>query len=158
MIELLFLLSFTFHNIEEGLWLPKWSKHAGKYHPVVKNNEFHFALVVITLFGYMVTFLFLTAGNKSEIIKYSYLGFILMMCLNSIFPHLAATIVIKKYAPGTLTGLFLNLPIGIYLIFMKYSDNIEYYKLISGFIIVTILILFSLKPLFRIGRTIIDDY
>lgn len=48
-----------------------------------------------------------------DAVQYIYLGFILMMCLNSIFPHLIATMVLKRYAPGTLTGLLLNLPIGM---------------------------------------------
>jgi hypothetical protein len=44
-MELIFLLSFSLHNIEEGLWLPGWSKYAGKYHPQVSKHEFHFALM-----------------------------------------------------------------------------------------------------------------
>jgi len=42
-MEWLFLLAFTLHNIEEGIWLPKWSKHAKKYYSPVSNREFHFA-------------------------------------------------------------------------------------------------------------------
>ena len=38
MIELLFLLGFTLHNLEEALWLPQWSKHARKYRKEVSEN------------------------------------------------------------------------------------------------------------------------
>jgi hypothetical protein len=38
MIELLFLLGFSLHNLEEALWLPQWSKHARKYRKEVSEN------------------------------------------------------------------------------------------------------------------------
>lgn len=158
MFELLFLMSFTLHNIEEGIWLPKWSKYAGKYHPQVAKNEFHFAVMVVTILGYVLTFIFLVSGNSNEIIKYLYFGFLLMMCFNAIFPHLIATIVLKKYAPGTLTGISLNLPIGIYVIFWKYGDQLNVYKLVIGFVVIALITLVSLRPLFKLGKKLIDEY
>jgi len=158
MFELLFLMCFTLHNIEEGIWLPKWSKYAGTYHPQVANNEFHFAVMVVTLLGYVLTFIFLVLGNTNEIIKYLYFGFLMMMCFNAIFPHLIATIVLKKYAPGTLTGLLLNLPVGLYLIFVKYGDQLVVYKLIIGFVVITVATLTSLRPLFKLGKRLLDEF
>lgn len=158
MIELLFLMSYTLHNLEEGIWLPKWSKYAGRYHPQVANNEFHFALMILTIFGYGLTFLFLIAGGSNELIRYLYFGFILMMCLNALFPHLLATIVLKKYAPGTVTGLFLNLPVGLYVIFGKYGEQLSVMKLCLGFVVITMISLISLKPLFKLGKRLIDEY
>lgn len=158
MYEILFLMAFTLHNIEEGIWLPKWSKYAGKYHPQVANNEFHFAVMVITLLGYILTFIFLVSGNSNEIIKYLYLGFLLMMCFNALFPHIIATIVLKKYAPGTLTGILLNLPIGLFVIFGKYGDGLEFNKLIVGFVVIAVISLGSLRPLFKLGNRLIDEY
>ena len=158
MFELLFLVSFTLHNIEEALWLPQWSQYAKKFHPPVAKNEFHFAVLMVTLIGYVLTFLFLATGNTNEIVKYLYLGFLLMMAFNSIFPHLIATIALRRYAPGTLTGLFLNLPIGLYIVFMLYGETLVPYKLLLGFAVITSLILGSLKPLFRMGRKLIDEY
>jgi len=158
MFAILFLMSFTLHNIEEGIWLPKWSKNAEKYHLKVANNEFHFALMVVTILGYILTFLFIGLGQSNEILKYIYLGFILMMCFNAIFPHLLATIILKKYAPGTLTGLFLNLPIGLFVVFEIYGKELEFYKLIIGFVTVTIITVLSLRPLFKLGKKLIDEY
>ena len=158
MYEILFLMAFTLHNIEEGIWLPKWSKYAGKYHPQVANNEFHFAVMVITLLGYILTFIFLVLGNSNEIIRYLYLGFLLMMCFNAFFPHLLATIVLKKYSPGTLTGIFLNLPIGLFVIFGKYGESLELNRLIIGFVVITVISLISLRPLFKLGKRLIDEY
>ena len=142
MFELVFLLSFTLHNIEEALWLPKWSQYAKKFHPPVAKNEFHFAVLMVTLIGYVLTFLFLATGNTNEIVKYLYLGFLLMMAFNSIFPHLIATIALRKYAPGTFTGLLLNLPIGLYIVFVQYGETLVPYKLLFGFAVITALVWF----------------
>lgn len=158
MFELLFLLSFTLHNIEEALWLPKWSQYAKKFHPPVVKNEFHFAVLMITVLGYVLTFLVLLTGSSNDIVKYLYLGFLLMMVCNAVFPHLIATIVLRRYAPGTITGLLLNLPIGLYVIFVKDGDTLEVYKLISGFAVITVVTLVSLKPLFWLGKKLIDEY
>lgn len=157
MLELLFLISFTLHNLEEGIWLPKWSKYAEKYHPQVANNEFRFAVMVVTIVGCFLTFIFLVAGNSYETIKYLYLGFIMMMSVNAVFPHLVATIFLKKYAPGTLTGIFLNLPIGLYVIFGKYGGELSIYKLMIGFIVITVITLTSLRLLFKAGKKLIDE-
>ncbi len=158
MIEVIFLLSFTLHNIEEGIWLPRWSKHAGKFHPKVSNNEFHFALLVVTILGYLLTFLFLKFGMRVEVIKYIYLSFILMMCLNSIFPHLLATILLKRYSPGTLTGLLLNMPIGVSIILENVNQGLNFYKFISIALLVIVLTISSLQLLFKIGNKLIDEY
>lgn len=158
MYELIFLLSFTLHNLEEALWLPEWSKYAGKYHPKVSNNEFHFALLVVTSLGYILTFLFMVFGRQIEVIRYAYMGFLLMMCFNSLVPHLAATIVLRRYAPGTLTGLLLNLPIGLFIVVKSFENGMELHKLIVGFITIAVLVIGSLRPLFRLGKILIDEY
>ena len=158
MHEVLFLMAFTLHNIEEGIWLPDWSKYAKNFHPPVSRNEFHFALLIVTVCGYLLTFIFSIYGEFFPIIKYAYLGFVLMMCFNSIFPHLLATIVLKKYSPGTITGLMLNLPFGSYIIFNKYNSLLDYDKLLIGFAVVSAVTITSLKPLFELGAKLIDEY
>ena len=158
MLEVLFLMSFTLHNIEEGLWLPRWSKYAGKYHPEVSNNEFHFAVIIFTIAGYLLSFLFLFFGHSVEITKYIYLGFVLMMSLNSIFPHLIATIVLRRYAPGTMTGLLLNLPIGSAIIFSNVKSGVQVKMLILALVVVTGISIISLPPLFKLGGKLIDKY
>jgi predicted neutral ceramidase superfamily lipid hydrolase len=125
MIEILFILGFSIHNIEEALWLPEWSKYARKYHQEIAVNEFRFAVIVITAMGYLVTFQYLIFSKTSVVSKYLYLGFVSMMVLNTIFPHLVATIALRKYAPGLITGILLNFPIGIYLIIDKIHSGKE---------------------------------
>ncbi|MBP2642518.1 MAG: hypothetical protein H6Q67_405 [Firmicutes bacterium] len=157
-MELLFLLAFSLHNIEEGLWLPRWSKYTEKYYAQVSNAEFHFALLVITSIGFLITFLFLLFGQSFEAIKYIFLGFVLMMSFNAIFPHLIATIALRRYAPGTLTGILLNLPIGIAIIIKSLGNGTQIYWIILSCVVITVLSMASLRPLFRIGSKLIDKY
>ena len=125
MIEILFILGFSIHNIEEALWLPEWSKYAKKFHQEITENEFRFAVIIITAIGYLITFQYFIFSETSIVSKYLYLGFVSMMILNTIFHHLIATIALKKYAPGLITGILLNVSIGLYILI-----NIIHHKLL----------------------------
>jgi drug/metabolite transporter (DMT)-like permease len=154
-LKLLFLMGFTLHNLEESLWLPQWSKHAKRFHQPVKRNQFIFAVIIITMIGYLVTFADIFWGQPGNITNYLYLGFLGMMGLNSIFPHLVATVILKKYAPGLLTGMLLNLPFSCFIIICYLQKGINRYYLILAIAIVTGLILFSLKYLFKLAEKLI---
>lgn len=153
MFELLFLLCFTLHNMEEALWLPAWSQNVGKaFHTPVEANEFRFAVLVVTIFGYLLTFAALVLGGSLPIIHYAYLGFVLAMMVNAVMPHLAATMLTRRYAPGTLTAILLNLPVGLYLVLVVHGKNQDYLLLFLGFAVMGSLMLIGLRPLFRLGR------
>jgi hypothetical protein len=156
MIELLFLLGFSLHNIEEALWLPQWSKHARKYHKEVSKNEFTFAVIIVTAIGYLLTFQYFIFAPSSSFSKYVYLGFILMMVANVIFPHIIATLVLKKYAPGTITGILLNAPLGIYILTRGINGYDELFFVIIAGVGLAIIILLLINQLFRIGKYLFD--
>lgn len=155
-IKIIFLLGFTLHNLEEAIWLPKWSKYARKFHEPVETNQFIFAVIVVTIIGYILTALDFVIGDSGNFVNYIYLGFIAMMGINSVFPHLVSTIVLKKYAPGLITALFLNLPFSLILIIGHIKNGINIFYLLVAIIIVSGLMLFSLKYLFRLGRILIN--
>lgn len=150
-LKLIFLFGFTIHNLEESLWLPEWSKHAKKFHEPVKRNQFVFAVIVLTIIGYLVTAAEILENNSSGVFSYIYLGFIGMMGLNAFLPHLAATIILKKYAPGLITALLLNLPLSIIIIARYITAGINIYFLITAILVFTAITLSLLKPLFRLG-------
>ncbi len=156
MMELLFLLGFSLHNIEEALWLPGWSKHARKYHKEVSPNEFRFAVIIVTAIGYLLTFQYFVFGSSYTAAKYIYLGFILMMVVNVFFPHLIATIVLKKYAPGLITGLLLNAPLGIYILLKNIDDTDELIFFVIAGIILAVVFLLIINHLFNLGRILFD--
>jgi hypothetical protein len=154
-IKLLFLMGFTLHNLEESVWLPEWSKHAKKFHEPVERNQFIFAVIIVTMLGYLITLVNILFDQPGNILNYVYLGFIGMMGLNSIFPHLVATFILKKYAPGLLSGILLNLPISLIIIIHYLQKGINIYYLILSIVIVSSFIIFSLKYLFKLGEKLI---
>lgn len=154
-LKLIFLLGFTLHNIEESIWLPGWSKYAKKFHAPVGRNQFIFAVIVVTIFGYLVTVAEIIDNTTGSVFSYIYLGFIGMMGLNTFLPHLAATIILKKYAPGLVTALLLNLPLSIIIIARYIDTGINVYYLIIAVLTFSAVILLLLKPLFKLGDKLI---
>lgn len=149
MIYILFVLAFILHNIEEAIWLPGWSKHAKKYHKAIEFNEFAFAVLLITILGVLLTFLRCIDDNKA--INSIYLGYVGMMVLNAIFPHLIATIALRRYAPGLITAIVLNVPIGGYIIYESMKE-IEFLNILISSVLISVIIVFLLPVLFRIGK------
>ena len=154
-LKLIFLLGFTLHNLEESIWLPEWSKHAKKFHEPVERNQFIFAVIIVTMIGYLVTVAEIIDNTPGSVFSYIYLGFIGMMGLNTILPHLAATILLKKYAPGLITALLLNLPLSIIIIARYLTAGINVYFLIIAILAFTAIMLPLLKPLFKLGDKLI---
>lgn len=155
-IKIIFLFGFTLHNLEEAVWLPRWSQYAKRFHAPVQPDQFIFAVIVITMLGYLLTALDFLVGDSSGLLRYTYLGFVGMMGLNSIFPHLASTVMLQKYCPGLITGLFLNLPLSLILIIGYFKNGIDIAYWLVAVIIMSSLTLFSLKYLFRLGTVLID--
>lgn len=153
---LFFPLAITLHNIEEALWLPQWSQHASKYHKPVEKSEFHFALIIITALAYLVTF-FRVIIPDVVFISWMFYGFLGVMVINAIFPHLIATIALKKYAPGLFTGIFLIIPINSILIYRAIDIGfITITEVIVATAVMGVFLILIIPLLFRAGRTLIN--
>ena len=154
LLKLLFLFGFTLHNLEESIWLPEWSKQAGNYHKPIERNAFVFAVICITVLGILLTALDVWVGGPGRVVTLVYLGFVGMMGLNALFPHLLATIVLKRYAPGLLTGLLLNLPLSI-LIISVYKAGFQFSLVLFTILLVSLILAGSLRYLFALGNRFI---
>ncbi|MGX9705985.1 HXXEE domain-containing protein [Laceyella tengchongensis] len=118
----LFPIVVTLHNLEEAIWLPAWSQTAGKWHAKVGKREFRFAVLVLTVLAYGLTYLSWSNGPESV---WSYLncGYILAMLLNVFLPHVAATIALRQPCPGVWTAVACNLPINLLLLYLAFHDQ-----------------------------------
>jgi len=148
----LFALAVTLHNLEEALLLPAWSQAAGRWHPPVGTPEFSFAVAVLTLLAYAAVYLALSKGRES-LSAYLLSGYALAMLLNAFFPHVIASVVMRRYAPGTLTAVLLNLPVTFLLLRQGFREQ---YIHASRFVRIAPLIvlglLASIPALFFTGR------
>lgn len=149
-----FCFAITLHNMEEAIWLPKWSQYSSKFQKPVTSSEFHFAVIIITVLAYLSAFSYVYIP-ESEFTKWIFIGFLGSMILNAIFPHLMATVLMKKYAPGLLTGLLLNIPINSVIIYQMFAENLIVWKeLLLSTLVVGIILLALIPLLFKVGRKV----
>ncbi|SHF08060.1 Protein of unknown function with HXXEE motif-containing protein [Seinonella peptonophila] len=156
-LQWLFPILTTLHNLEEAIWLPKWSQQAGKWHAKVGKQEFRFAVIVLTALAYLLTFLSWSYGPES-IWVYLNCGYMLAMLINVFFPHLLATIVMRQYCPGIGTGIAFNLPINFLLLYLAFQDKwITHNKFMIISPITVLVLLLSLPILFFIGKKVFSQ-
>lgn len=157
-LVILFLFATGLHNLEEAIWLPKWSKQAFKFQRTVEKNEFRFAVLCITILACLTAFSYIYYSDYT-LTKYVFVGFMGAMVLNAIFPHLIATIALKQYAPGLITGLFLNLPINSLIIHQFFlSNDLTVSQLIISTVIVGGILVILIPFLFRIGKVLTKNF
>lgn len=148
----LFALVVTVHNIEEALLLPAWSKTAGRWHHPVGEREFRFAVVVLTVLAYATAGLAVAYGKES-VGAYLLSGYAFAMLLNVLFPHVIATVVMRRYAPGTLTALLLNLPVTFLLLQKGFEEGyVHFQRFVWAGPLVVAGIMAAIPVLFAVGR------
>ena len=116
--------AFALHNFEEALSMEKWTKSLPDHiHKPVTTRQFGIAVLLFSILGFAVT---LTKGfYRTE--QYYYLviaGFAGMLFLNVFLPHLAATVFLRKYSPGVISGLLINLPLSALVLFNMVNLNV----------------------------------
>jgi len=147
----LFAIGVLVHNAEEALLLPAWSLSAGRWHAPVVSGVFRFAVAVLTVLVFVAAWL-AAVGGSGSLGAYFITGYALAMLLNVFIPHLTATIVLRRYAPGTTTALLFNLPLGGCLVYRALTEGYVNSTVfaVSGPLIV-LGILASIPLLFAIG-------
>ena len=118
----LFALGVVIHNVEEALFLPAWSLCAGRWPRAVSAVAFRFAVTVLSM-AVLIAAWFASTGGSQSIGAYFLVGYALAMVLNVFIPHVAASIVLRSYAPGTGTALLFNLPLGGWLIYRYLAEG-----------------------------------
>ncbi len=112
-VVLLFVAAVSLHNLEEAIYLPEWSKSLQFRAVAIDAGEFRFAVVALTLVALVLAALSMAGDVLAD---YALCGYALAMGLNVFMPHLAATVYLRRYAPGAATGLILILPTSFLLL------------------------------------------
>lgn len=148
----LFAAGVLVHNVEEALLLPAWSTRAGRWQVPVASGVFCFAVSVLAVLVFAAAGL-ASVGGAGSFGAYFITGYALAMALNTVFPHLAATLVLRRYAPGTATALLLNLPLGGWLVYRSLTEGYVNPTVFAVSGPLTVLgLLASIPLLFAIGR------
>ncbi len=148
----LFVIAVAAHNLEEAIWLPAWSRTAGRWHRAVGTTEFRFAVAVLTLLA-IASATLVTVQGRASVGAYLVAGYALAMLLNVLVPHVAASVALRRYVPGTATALLLILPVTVGLLAHAWREGYVEPRafLIFGPMIV-VAIVASIPLLFWIGR------
>ncbi len=148
----LFPVIVTLHNAEEALWLPGWSKRAVLWHSPVTPGTFRFAVVVLTVLAFAVTWLSLLSGKQS-VWTYLAFGYMAAMLANVLIPHVALTVALQSYMPGVATAVAFNLPVLSLLVVLAIREGyVSGWKAIAYPVGVAGILLASIQILFKVGR------
>jgi hypothetical protein len=75
------------------------------------------------------------------------------MLFNVVFPHLAATLVMRRYAPGTATALIGNLPVTLLLLQAALQENyVHLPKMLWSGALIALVVMGMIPALFLLGR------
>lgn len=152
----LFPVAITLHNLEEAIWLPAWSKQAGKWHRQVSPSAFRFAVAVLTVLAFIVTIWSAKAGPESAG-AYLLAGCALAVLLNVLVPHLLATVALRRYMPGLGTAIALNLPVTIMLLRRAFAERYVRFPTFAYFgVLVCLAIVALILVLFAVGEKLTD--
>ncbi len=129
-------IAFGIHNAEEVLGMEKWTNEIPAIiHKPVTTLQFGIAVFIFSILGFLVAYYPGLFPNE----KYYYFvisGFSGMLLLNVFLHHIIATIYLKKYAPGVITAVLINLPLSLILLIQIKSDNLlSGQELISSLIV-----------------------
>ena len=148
----LFATVTALHNLEEAIWLPEWSRNAGRWHHAVERDEFRFAVIVLTLLAVLSVVLAIHQGKES-LGAYLVTGYALAMLLNVLLPHVVASLVMRRYMPGTATAVLLNLPVTLCVLNLGLREgHIHPHAFIVFGPVVVVAIVGSIPLLFWVGR------
>jgi len=152
-LQWLFPMVVTAHNLEEAIWLPGFvAAHRTELPWTVEPGEFRFAVTVLTLAAWVITYLSWRTGRE-RIWTYLLFGYAVAMLVNVFIPHVIAAILFRGYAPGLATALALNLPVLTWLCTRAIRDRYVSGRKAVAFAVGVPVGIVALAPtLFALGR------
>ena len=148
----LFTLGALLHNLEEALYLPAWSKHAGRWYRPVAAPVFRVAAAALSVV-FVLIILFGMLSRAGSVGAYLMAGYVLAMLFNVMLPHVLVSVFQRKYMSGTATALLLNLPLGLLYLYEALDARfIEMSTLFWAGPTVAIGLLLMMPLLFALGR------
>lgn len=111
-LSLAFTAAVLVHNAEEAWWLPRWSRTQSWYRPV-GDGEFRWAALMLSLGLLVLTGLQLHWGREQEVLSAVFAAYVIAMLVNAVLPHLALSLLQRRYMPGTASAWLGVVPLGL---------------------------------------------
>lgn len=136
----LFPALFMLHELEEIIWMPPFVKKLSAQFPDIRflsyYTPFTFNAIVLEQFLILLLSLFLSY----QFSNYTIYATIVIAYIYHIFGHLIQTIVLLKYVPGLLTGIFTSL-FSLFCLKNNVPINLYWYSFITLILIIVNLVL-----------------
>lgn len=136
----LFPALFMLHELEEIIWMPSFVKKLSAQFPDIRflsyYTPFTFNAIVLEQFLILLLSLFLSY----QFSNYTIYTTIIIAYIYHVFGHLIQTIVIRKYVPGLLTGIFTSL-FSLFYLKNNVPINLYWYSFITLILIIVNLVL-----------------
>jgi hypothetical protein len=155
-LQWLFPVAVSLHNSEEAIWMPGWASqhHIRLPFALPQAGQIRFALIVLTIAAFAVTYLSQRKGKQS-FWAYLTFGSIVAVLVNVFVPHVPATLVYRTYTPGVVTAVLVNLPLMSLLVFIAVRQRwVSGGKAMASAIAIPLAIAGAIPILFLIGRVI----
>lgn len=138
----LFPSLFMLHELEEIIWIPFFVKKISLQIPYKQIFNFYtpFAFNVIVMEQLLL--LLITLYLSYQFNNYTIYTTIVIAYIYHVFGHLIQTIVIRKYVPGLLTGIFTSL-LSLFCLKNNVPINLYWYSFITlSLILVNLIVSF----------------
>lgn len=131
----LFPALFMLHELEEIIWMPSFVKKLSAQFPDIRFLSYYTPLTFNSIVMEQLLLLLITLYLSYQFNNYTIYTTIVIAYIYHIFGHLIQTIVLRKYVPGLLTGIFTSL---FSLFYLKNNVPINLYC--YSFITLTLII------------------
>lgn len=146
----LFPSLFMLHELEEIIWMPSFVKKLSAQFPdnriLSYYTPFAFNAIVLEQFLILMTSLYLSYQFNN----YSIYASIIIAYIYHVFGHLIQTIILRRYVPGSLTGILTSL-FSLYYLNPNIPIELFGYSLLTLLVIILNLIL-SFVVLHKMSR------
>ena len=137
---LIFPSLFMLHELEEVIWMPSFVKKISLQIPHNKIFTFYTPFAFNTIVMEQLLLLLITLYLSYQFNNYTIYTTIVIAYIYHVFGHLIQTIVIRKYVPGLLTGIFTSL-FSLFYLKNNVPINLYWYSFITLILIIVNLVL-----------------
>lgn len=126
----LFTVGVAAHNCEEAFLVRKLAAGNAPLPSGIRPGSFAFATQAMTLLLVMFAIGAISVG-KNSIWAYLFTGYAFTMLGNILFPHVLATVALRRYAPGTATAIIFNLPLGLLFLHQAHREKFVAWNVVA---------------------------
>ena len=138
----LFPALFMLHELEEIIWMPSFVKKLSAQFPDIRFLSYYTPLTFNAIVLEQLLLLMITLYLSYQFNNYTIYTTIVIAYIYHVFGHLIQTIVIRKYVPGLLTGIFTSL-FSLFCLKNNVPINLYWYSFITlSLILVNLIVSF----------------